>query len=41
MSRAEVATAMNRSEASIRNLLHRALATMAQALDRGRSPGEE
>ena len=35
LSRAEVATAMDRTEASVRNLLHRALAELARHLDRG------
>lgn len=33
LSRAEVAVAMNRTEASVRNLLHRALADLAEHLD--------
>lgn len=35
LSRAEVAREMRRSEASVRNLLHRALARLADALERG------
>lgn len=40
MSRTEIAAQMNRTEDSVRNLLHRALARLAELLDDGEDDGE-